>query len=277
MFHVTLAGNFVSRTSSSHKPAIFMKISQRFSILIFALFLFTQLDAQAQNDNRSFFSVTAGYSLPVGELAREKLNDPFAGLTGSGYYGQVNYDFRIARWFGLKFSGSMNKNTTRPQPIVDIADLRVEEIKGFINETSSHTWDTRVSRWKFNAIMAGPAIFLNFNRVQLEGHVQGGYVQVTSPTVDMTGTFQSGENQILVHLSPASTSGFGVGAGASLRLPIAGPLYFHLSGDFLATEAELKNVAVNVRVGNYPEVGIPINEKRFVGVANIGAGLGISF
>lgn len=254
-----------------------MKISQRFSILLFALFLFTQLGAQAQNDNRSFFSVTAGYSLPVGELAREKLNDPFAGLTGSGYYGQVNYDFRIARWFGLKFSGSMNKNTTRPQPIVDIADLRVEEIKGFINETTSHTWDTKVSRWKFNAIMAGPAIFLNFGRVQLEGHVQGGYVKVTSPTVDMVGTFQSGENQILVHLSPASTSGFGVGAGASLRLPIAGALYFHLSGDFLATEAELKNVAVNVRVGSYPEVGIPINEKRFVGVANIGAGLGISF
>ncbi|WP_353717478.1 hypothetical protein [Dyadobacter sp. 676] len=254
-----------------------MKISQRFVVFLFALFLFVQVEARAQNDNRSFFSVTAGYSLPVGELAREKLNDPFAGLTGSGYYGQVNYDFRIARWFGLKFSGSMNKNTTRPQPIVDIADLRVEEIKGFINETTSHTWDTRVSRWKFNAIMAGPAIFLNFNRVQIEGHVQGGYVKVTSPTVDMTGTFQSGENQILVHLSPASTSGFGVGAGASLRLPIAGPLYFHLSGDFLATEAELKNVAVNVRVGNYPEVGIPINEKRFVGVANIGAGLGISF
>ncbi|PSL25671.1 hypothetical protein [Dyadobacter jiangsuensis] len=254
-----------------------MKIRQRFSISLFALFLFAQFGVQAQNDNRSFFSVTAGYSLPVGELAREKLNDPFAGLTGSGYYGQVNYDFRIARWFGLKFSGSMNKNTTRPQPIVDIADLRVEEIKGFINETTSHTWDTRVSRWKFNAIMAGPAIFLNFNRVQIEGHIQGGYVKVTSPTVDMTGTFQSGQNQILVHLSPASTSGFGVGAGASLRLPIAGPLYFHLSGDFLATEAELKNVAVNVRVGNIPEVGIPINEKRFVGVANIGAGLGLSF
>ncbi|OJV17592.1 MAG: hypothetical protein BGO21_00870 [Dyadobacter sp. 50-39] len=254
-----------------------MKISQRFLVPVFALFLFAQVDAKAQNDNRSFFSVTAGYSLPVGELAREKLNDPFAGLTGSGYYGQANYDFRIARWFGLKFSGSINQNTTRPQPIVDIANQRVEEIKGLINETTSHTWDTRVSRWKFNAIMAGPALFLNIGRVQLEGHVQGGYVKVTSPTVDMTGTFQSGENQILVHLSPASTSGFGVGAGASIRLPIAGPLYFHLSGDFLATEAQLENVAVSVQVGNYPQVGIPINEKRFVGVANIGAGLGISF
>nr|WP_295934571.1 hypothetical protein [uncultured Dyadobacter sp.] len=254
-----------------------MNSTPRIFASLFALFLCVQFGAHAQNDNRHFFSVTAGYSLPVGELAREKLNDPFAGLTGSGYYGQLNYDFRVARWFGFKLSGSMNKNTTRPQPIVDIANRRVEEIKGLINETTSHTWDTNVSRWKFNAIMFGPAIYLNFNRVQIEGHIQGGYVQVTSPTVDMTGTFQSGENMIKVHLSPASTKDFGVGAGMSLRVPLAGPLYFHLSGDFLATEAQLKDVAVSVKVGSYPEVGIPINEKRFVGVANIGAGLGISF
>lgn len=254
-----------------------MNSTPRFFASLFALFSCVQFGAHAQNDNRHFFSVTAGYSLPVGELAREKLNDPFAGLTGSGYYGQLNYDFRVARWFGFKLSGSMNKNTTRPQPIVDIANRRVEEIKGLINETTSHTWETSVSRWKFNAIMFGPAIYLNFNRVQIEGHVQGGYVQVTSPTVDMTGTFASGENRIKVHLSPASTKDFGVGAGMSLRVPLAGPLYFHLSGDFLATEAQLKDVAVSVKVGSYPEVGIPINEKRFVGVANIGAGLGISF
>jgi opacity protein-like surface antigen len=253
-----------------------MNITLRVPSLLFAFFLFIQTNANAQNDNRSFFSVTAGYSLPVGELAREKLNDPFAGLTGAGYYGQVNYDFRIARWFGLKISGSLNKNTTKPEPIIDIANRRVEEIKGLINETTSHSWQTNVSRWKFNAAMIGPAIFLNINRVQIEGHVQGGLVQVTSPTVDMTGTFQSGKNTILVHLSPASTKDFGVGAGLSLRIPLAGALYFHMSGDFLATEAQLKDVAVNVKVDNY-EVGIPINEKRFVGVANIGAGLGISF
>ena len=253
-----------------------MNITLRVLSLLFAFFLFIQTNANAQNDNRNFFSVTAGYSLPVGELAREKLNDPFAGLTGAGYYGQVSYDFRIARWFGLKISGSLNKNTTKPEPIIDIANRRVEEIKGLINETTSHSWQTDVSRWKFNAAMIGPAIFLNFNRVQIEGHVQGGLVQVTSPTVDMTGTFQSGKNTILVHLSPASTKDFGVGAGLSLRIPLAGALYFHMSGDFLATEAQLKDVAVNVKLDTY-EVGIPINEKRFVGVANIGAGLGISF
>ena len=247
------------------------------NLTIFTLLVTAGLTANAQNDNRSFLSVSAGYSLPVGELAREKLDDPFAGLTGSGFYGQASYDFRIARWFGLKLSGSMNLNKTRPEPIIDRANEKVNEIKPLINETSTHTWETSVSKWKFNAIMLGPALYLNFNRVQFEAHVQGGYVQVTSPTVDMKGTFASGENTILVNLLPASTKEFGAGAGASLRIPLAGPLYFHVSGDFIATEARLSDVAFKVTVGDYPQVQIPINEKRFVGVANVGAGLGIAF
>ena len=164
-----------------------------------------------------------------------------------------------------------------PEPIIERANMKVEEIKPLINETSAHSWETSVSKWKFNAIMLGPALYLNFNRVQFEAHVQAGYVQVTSPTVSMKGTFASGENTILVNLRPASTKDFGAGAGASLRIPLAGNLYFHLSGDFLATEAELQNVGINVQVGSFPQVQIPINEKRFVGVANVGAGLGIAF
>jgi hypothetical protein len=234
-------------------------------------------DSRAQNNNRSFFSVTAGYSLPVGELARERLNDPFAGLTGSGYYGQVNYDFRIARWFGLKISGSMNQNKTKPEPIIERANESVEQIKPLINESSAHTWQSHVSKWKFNAVMIGPALYINLNKVQLEAHVQAGYVQVTSPSVNMVGAFESGQNNMAVSLRPASTKDLGVGAGASLRIPLGNTLYFHLSGDFLATEAELKDVAINVKVGNYPDLSVPINEKRFVGVANVGAGFGIMF
>ncbi|WP_221390286.1 hypothetical protein [Dyadobacter sp. NIV53] len=248
----------------------------RYNILPFFLLICSFSVSQAQ-ETRSFLSVTGGYSLPVGELARQKLNDPFAGLTGSGHFGQVNYDFRLSRGFGFKLSGSMNLNKTRPQPIIERANEKVEEIRPLINETSAYSWQTNVSKWKFNAVMAGPAVFLNFNWLQIEAHVQGGYVQVTSPTVDMAGTFESGEHAIQVSLLPASTKGFGLGAGASLRIPIVNQLYFHLSGDFIATEATLNDVAIKVKIGGYPEAAIPINEKRFVGVANIGAGLGIAF
>ena len=250
---------------------------RRYHIFLFVLSALSISKSFAQNDKRSFLSVTAGYSLPVGELAREKLDDPFAGLTGSGYYGQASYDFRVTRWLGLKLSGSMNLNKTKPEPIIERANESVEQIKPLINETSNHSWQSNVSKWKFNAVMLGPALYLNFNKVQFEAHVQGGYVQVTSPTVDMTGAFESGQNNITVRLSPASTKDFGVGAGASLRIPMGNTLYFHISGDFLATEAELKDVAIAVNVGNYPQFAVPINEKRFVGVANVGVGFGIMF
>ena len=253
-----------------------MKISH-YIIFSFVLLASSITDIHAQNETRSFFSVSGGYSLPVGELAKKKLDDPFAGLTGSGYYGQVNYDFRFARWLGVKVSGSMNQNKTRPQPIIDRANVKVEEIRQIINETSAYSWQTNVSKWKFNSALIGPALYLNFNRVQFEAHVQGGYVHVTSPTVRMTGTFESGENTIGVNLAPATSNGFGGGVGGSLRIPIFNKLYFQLTGDFIATEAEFKDVVIKVGVGNYPEAQIPLSEKRFVGVANIGAGFGLAF
>lgn len=124
--------------------------------------------------------------------------------------------------------------------------------------------------------MAGPAVFLNFKRMRVEAHVQSGYVYITTPSVDMVGTFESGNYHILVRLNRESLGSFGRGTGVSLCLPVSGPLYFHLLGDFLATKAELSNVAGMCRLAHTPR-SPPVDEKRFVGVANVGAGLGISF
>lgn len=254
-----------------------MKLLLKSSLFIFILSLLNVEHGFAQLNTRSYLSVTGGYSLPVGELAKEKINDPFAGLTGSGSFVQANYDFRITRGFGLRLSGNLNSNTTKPEPIVDRANEKVDELKEFIGETSQQTWQTDVSKWKFNSVMIGPALYINMGKVQLEGHVMGGYVQVSSPTVDMVGGFESGNHAMKVNLNEASTNGLGVGVGASLRIPLFRQLYCHLSGDFLATEASFKNVGINVAIEGYPPVVIPINEKRFVGVANVGFGLGIAF
>lgn len=231
----------------------------------------------AQNDKRSYFSITGGYSLPVGELAREKMNDPLAGVSGSGHFLQANYDFRITRGLGLKLSGSLNRNKTKPGPILEKADEYVTSIKPLINETTNHTWQTSVSKWKFNAVMLGPALYLNFNKVQFEAHVQAGYIELTSPSVDVIGTFESGNNRIVTKLSPVSKNLWGGAAGASWRIPLGNTLYFHLSGDFIATEAKMKDVTLNVQIGDYPVFPMTLNEKRFVGVANAGAGFGIMF
>jgi hypothetical protein len=262
------------KSVSTHRSltfkTLFMKIfltRQAISIILLTL---ACLQGHAQNNTRSFLSVTGGYSLPVGELAREKLDDPFAGLTGSGYFGQANFDFRIARWIGLRASGSMNVNKTNSKPILEKADSYAE----LLND--AYSWDSKVSSWKLNALMVGPALYINMNRVQLELHAQAGKVWANSPSVTLTGTSESGGEQLNVNLTPASTSAFGLAGGFSLRLPLAGNLYFQIGADMIGAEAEIKDVAVQVRRGTF-KYDDRIHDKRFIGVVNAGAGLGIAF
>jgi len=247
-----------------------------FSTLI-TIFLTTQIEEVKAQDTKNFFSVTGGYSLPVGELATEKLNDPLAGLAGSGYFGQINYDHRIARWFGIKLSGSLNENTTNSGPIIDKANSYVQAIG------RTYAWDSNVSKWKLGAALIGPALYLNFNRVQFEAHVQGGIVKATTPSVLLTGKqinsggqIIEGAEEIQVSLNRKIVNPIGFGAGASLRLPIAGALFFHVSGDVIGAKAEVKDLAIRAQVAGF-EHNDRINESRFIGVVNIGAGLGIAF
>ncbi|NIJ55793.1 hypothetical protein [Dyadobacter arcticus] len=246
-----------------------MKISLTKQALLIFTFLLVHSQIQAQN-TRGFFSVTGGYSLPVGELAREKLDDPFAGLTGSGYFGQANFDVRIARWIGLRASGSMNYNKTNSQPIIDKANSYAQ----VLGET--YNWQSSVSRWKLAALMIGPALYINFNRVQIELHAQGGKVWANSPSVNLIGTSEAGGEPITVDLKPASTSAYGLAGGASLRVPLSGHLYFQLSGDVIGAEAEIKDVTIRAVRGTL-DFSEKVSEKRFIGVVNVGAGLGIAF
>ncbi|MCF2507073.1 hypothetical protein L0663_27025 [Dyadobacter sp. CY107] len=246
-----------------------MKIPLNYLASLIVLFLLIKTDSQAQN-TRSFFSVTGGYSLPVGELAREKLDDPFAGLTSSGIFGQANYDFRVARWIGLRASGSMNINKTNSQPILDKANSYAQ----ILNET--FTWQSDVSNWKLNALMVGPALYININRVQLELHAQAGKVWANSPTVDLVGTSETGGEPITVSLKKASTSAFGLAGGASLRVPLSGALFFQVSGDVIGAEAEIKDVYIRAVRGSL-DFSDKVSEKRFIGVVNVGAGFGFAF
>jgi hypothetical protein len=246
-----------------------MKLFLSYSTFLALFFVLTNTDSSAQN-TRSFLSITGGYSLPVGEMAREKLDDPFAGLTGSGYFGQANYDFRIARWVGLRFSGSMNQNKTNSKPILDKAN----SYAAILGE--NFAWQSDVSRWKLNAVMAGPALYININRVQLEAHVQAGKVWANSPSVKLVGTSEGGGEPINVNLQPASTSAFGLAGGASLRLPLVGNLFFQLSGDVIGAEAEINDVTIHAKRGAF-DFSEKVSEKRFIGVVNVGAGLGIAF
>jgi hypothetical protein len=249
-----------------------MKMRNLLPVMIIFLLISTSQESQAQ-DTKNFFSVTGGYSLPVGQLATEKLNDPLAGLAGSGYYGQVNYDHRIWRWLGFRLSGSLNVNTTNSDPIINKANQYVEATG------RTYSWQSNVSEWKLGAALFGPAIYLNMNRVQIEAHVQGGIVRASTPSVFLVGqptTADGNAPAIDVSLNHTIVKPLGFGAGVSLRLPLFKALFFQLSGDVIGAKAEVKDLAIVANIGGIPFAD-RLNEKRFIGVVNVGAGLGLAF
>jgi hypothetical protein len=244
-------------------------------IVIFVMALGCQV-SNAQ-DTKNFFSVTGGYSLPVGQLAKEKLNDPLAGLAGSGYFGQVNYDHRIWRWFGFRASASLNQNTTNSGPIIDKANMYAEALG------RKYAWQSNVSEWKLGAALIGPAIYINMNRVQIEAHLQGGIVRASTPSVFLIGQALTAEGNIDgnastidVSLNHTIVKPLGFGAGLSIRFPIVKALFFQVSGDVIGAKAEVKDLAIVANLGGQP-FSDRLNEKRFIGVVNLGAGLGIAF
>jgi len=253
-----------------------MKTRNLLPVMVIFFLIFNSQETQAQ-DTKNFFSVTGGYSLPVGQLATEKLNDPLAGLAGSGYYGQVNYDHRIFRWLGLRLSGSLNVNTTNSGPIINKANQYVEATG------KTYSWQSNVSEWKLGAALIGPAIYINMNRVQIEAHVQGGIVRATTPSVFLVGQAITSDGNvdgtapaINVSLNHTTVKPLGFGAGISLRLPLFKALFFQLSGDVIGARAEVKNLAIVADINGFP-YSDRLNEKRFIGVVNAGAGFGLAF
>ena len=245
------------------------------AFLLIALFL--KVEKTSAQDRRNYISLTYGYSVPVGKFAKSSPNDPLAGLAGEGYFGQFSYDHLFSNWLGFRISGSYNNNTTNSDPIIKIAN-------SYASVTGrTYDWQTDVSKWKMASAMIGPAIYLHIGKLQIEGHAQGGIVKAQTPSVYLAGNpmTPSGEidpsgKKIELSLDRRTVTPFGLAGGLSLRLPLFRGLYIHASGDVIGAQAEVKDLAFKAKVGDL-EIADQISEKRFIGVVNLGGGLGIAF
>lgn len=252
-----------------------MKFNYLFAFAVLTMLSFVG-KANAQ-DRRNYLSVAYGYSLPVGEFARLSPDDPLAGLAGDGFYGQFNYDRKLSNWFGFRISGSYNNNTTNANPIVKLAN----SYAGATGKT--YTWQTDVSEWQMAAALIGPAIFLHISKLQIEGHVQGGIIKAQTPSVHMvgqaltpSGEIDASSRTIDIRLDNRTVTPWGFAGGLGLRLPLYRGLFIHATADVIGAQAEVKDLAFKAKIGEL-ELSEQISEKRFIGVVNIGGGLGIAF
>jgi hypothetical protein len=240
------------------------------------LFALTTTFSYSQG-SRNFISASGGYSLPIGKYASERLSNPDYGLAGSGYFGQIAYEHRFLFWLGIRLAGNVTINKTNPDPIVAKSNEYLERVRPFINEEGTYTWKTDASQWKQASAMVGPVLYLYLGKVQLEGHLMGGYVIVESPDILVTGESSSGNNPVEGSLASARSKTWGAGAGASIKIPLSRHLSFQLGGDLIGTEAKFDDLVLVGKIGNYDPLEQPRSEHRLVSVINIGAGFTIEF
>ncbi|TLV02120.1 hypothetical protein [Dyadobacter luticola] len=227
--------------------------------------------------SRNYISVSSGYSLPVGKFAKAKPDDPLSGLAGSGFYVQGNYDRRVTSRFGFRISGDLNKNKTNSGPIVDKANTYT------VGTGKTYTWNSNVSKWNLGALLLGPAVYLDYGKLTIEGHIQGGIVTAKTPSVRLVGNVLSADGQIdpaskqiIITMDQKTVTPFGFAGGISLRYPIYKMLFVNVNADMIGARAQVKNLAIHANVAGL-ELTEQLTDKRFIGVVNLGAGLGIAF
>lgn len=243
------------------------QLNAPFSWKAIALALLLPLASFAQDKN--MISLAGGYSLPLGSFASKQFSDPKAGLAGPGAYAQLSYERKLASWYGLRLTGSLNINQTDAQPLID-------EYSTLLTNPQSYTWKKETSPWQLGALLLGPSAYLPLGIVELEGHLQAGLVFAKSPSVTALGTSSAGSPEAEGRVAQASTSVFGFGAGASVRFRLSDNLRLQITADAIGADVELKDLPTYRRLGNLVLEGTE-SRQRFVSVVNVGAGLVFSF
>ncbi|GHB54948.1 hypothetical protein [Persicitalea jodogahamensis] len=251
-----------------------MRLQKKFIRPVFllkaALWTFMLMPLSVAAQQRNLVSFSGGYSLPVGQFASENLNDPEAGLAGSGIYGQLNYERKLLSWLGLRLTGNLNINQTDAQPLID-------RFSPLLDKSESYSWKKETTTWQLGALLLGPSGYLTRGSIELEGHVQGGLIFVESPGVKVLGTSSEGGPTVEGQIKKASTNAFGFGAGASVRFRLTDWLRFQITADGIGSNAQLKNVQNTGIINNVVVQNVTSNPKRFVSVVNVGAGLVFGF
>jgi hypothetical protein len=249
-----------------------------FISLFCLILLLTTLEKSNAQGSRNFFTVSGGYSLPIGKYASERLSDPNYGLAGSGYFGQVAYEHRFLFWLGMRVSGNLTINKTNAGPIITRSQQYLDLVRPLLsNGDDTYTWTTDASEWRVASAMAGPALYLYLGRVQLEGHVLGGYVLAQSPTIKVYGASSSGANPVEGSLASSNSGKFGAGVGTSIKIPLSKHLSLQLAADLIGTHAEFDDLVLVGKIGSYPPQEQARTEKQLVSVVNLGAGFTIEF
>lgn len=218
------------------KGNIFSKNYRTMNKLMVILTLtFVSHIVQAQEQRKSYFSISGGPSFPVGEFKLKDFADDRSGFAKTGGFLDVAYGYRFSRYIGAM---TLLKGRVYGVDLSNYA-LPVGTGMGMQIETTT---------WRSGAVMAGLFASLPLDRWGLfEVGLKGlaGIQRTHSPKMDIRVT-SSGIGAVTGRQESASSSSFSYLIGADFKYRFTHTLGLVLSVDFNSSEPRFDNVTGSV-------------------------------
>jgi hypothetical protein len=215
---------------------------------------------QITEDRKGYIGISVGPAIPVGSFASKNTDNSKAGFASTGAIFDVSFAYKLKKNIGLAALLRGQYNPVNVQPLAD-------KMNGQISGASAYT---NGDGWSSGGVMAGlySAHPLNHKATFiLELKTLAGFMNTTSPQIDMTISSPEGSGWVKQHSATATSFAYLFNAG--LRFNTGKRIAFTLNADYSDYMPNFKNVQMTSSAGSQESN----NMTQGIQTINISAGI----
>ena len=215
---------------------------------------------QITEDSKGYISISAGPAIPIGGFAGKNINGSNIGLANTGALFDVGFAYKLKKNIGLAALLRGQYNPVNVQPMADGMNSQISGARAYVNGGG----------WSSGGVMAGlySAYPLNHNATFiLELKTLAGFMNTTSPQIDMTISSPEGSAWLKQHSATATSFAYLINAG--LRFNTGKRIAFILNADYSDYTPNFKNVQMTTSIGTQQSNSM----KQDIQTININAGI----
>lgn len=225
-----------------------------------SIFIASIVFGQITEDRRGYIGVSVGPSIPIGGFASQNTNNSKAGLATTGAIFDVSFAYKLKKNWGLAALLRGQYNPINVKPVADQANSQMPGARAYVNGDG----------WSSGGLMGGVYSAYPLNQkatVIFEFKTLVGFMNTTSPQMDMTISSSEGSGWVKQHSATATSFSYLFNAG--MRFNAGKRIAFILNADYCDYTPSFKNVQTTSSIGAHDSNTLQQNIQTI----NIGAGI----
>lgn len=215
---------------------------------------------QITEDRKGYIGISVGPAIPVGGFASKNTDNSKAGLATTGAIFDVSFGYKLKKNIGI---AALLRGQYNPVNVQSLADKMNSQISG----ASAYV---KGDGWSSGGVMAGIYSTHPLNHkatIIFELKTLVGFMNTTSPQIDMTISSPEGSGWVKQHSATATSFSYLFNAG--LRFNTGKRIAFILNADYTDYTPNFKNVQITSSQGTSQNENI----KQEIQTINISAGI----